>query len=82
MKAMDIIIGLFLIFGLIVYMIAIPPVADYLIVVMAASYPAYASSQELAHKAAVLYIPIIYGFGILLWGFAAATREEGYYGVR
>ncbi len=82
MNSTDIIIGLFLIFGLIVYMICVPPAADNLIGVMNPSDPDYSASQQFAHKAAVFYIPVIYGFGILVWGFAAATRREGYYGYR
>ncbi len=82
MNSTDIIIGLFLIFGLIVYMICVPPLADNLVEYMVPSGEFGVGAQQFAHKAAVFYIPVIYGFGILVWGFAAATRREGYYGYR
>lgn len=82
MNPLDIIITIFLIFGLIVYMVCIPPSADSLVEYMVPSNPEWAEAQDYAHKAAVYYIPVVYGFGILVWGFVAATREEGYHGYR
>jgi hypothetical protein len=82
MEPTDVIIGLFLIFGLIVYMVCIVPSADSLIEVMTPSDATAAENQQFAHRTAVYYIPVVYGFGILVWGFAAATKTEGYNGYR
>lgn len=82
MNPEDVIIILVLIFGLVVYMLTIPTAMDFIVPALVPESAEYQNVADMAHKTANLYIPMAAGIGILVWGYAAATREEGYGGLR
>lgn len=69
-----------LIFGLIVYMVVVPPAIDQLAGEMTPDNDEFADNTDLVHKVAVWWAPLFMGVGIIIWAFAAAARQEGYFG--
>lgn len=75
------IVVLIMMFLLVVYMVVVPTTLDHLAPVMTTPEGSEFEGQtSMVQQVATVWVPLFWGIGLFIYGFAAVSKEESYAG--